>query len=185
MKHKNDRHLFPTERSFLMLFFFFCAFADDVWRAAFAFVIDAADVFAEDAHEGELDAADKEDEGDDEGRVARDVFAVEQGAQDNEDEVDGGDEGEEAAGEGCDAQGRRREAGNAVDGQVEEFPVVPLGLARGPGRPVEEDFFLLKANPAEEAFRVALTFAQAAQGFDAAFVQEAEVADIFLDRDRG
>lgn len=128
--------------------------------------------------------ADEEDEGD-EGRVARDVFAVEQGAQDNEDEVDGGDEGEEAAGEGGDAQGRRREAGNAVDGQVEEFPVVPLGLARGPGRPVEEDFFLLKANPAEEAFRVALTFAQAAQGFDAAFVQEAEVADIFLDRDRG
>lgn len=67
----------PTERSFLIdLFLFPCAFADDVRRAAFAFVIDAADVFAEDAHEGELDAADEEDEGD-EGRIAWDVFAEE------------------------------------------------------------------------------------------------------------
>ena len=69
------------------LFFFFCTLTDDVWRAAFAFVIDAADVFAEDAHEGELDAADEEDKGD-EGRISRYVFTVEQGAQDNEDEVD-------------------------------------------------------------------------------------------------
>ena len=58
------------------LFFFFCTLTDDVRRAAFAFVIDAADVFAEDAHEGELDAADEEDEGD-EGRIAWDVFAEE------------------------------------------------------------------------------------------------------------
>lgn len=166
------------------LFFFFCTLTDDVRRTAFAFVIDAADVFAEDAHEGELDAADEEDKRD-EGRIARYVFAEEQRAQDDEEEVDGGDKSQDAAGEGGNAQGRCREAGNAVDGQVEEFPVVPLGLAGGPGRPVEEDFFLLKANPAEEAFRVALTFAQAAQGFDAAFVQEAEVTDIFLDRDRG
>ena len=114
------------------LFFFFCTLTDDVWRAAFAFVIDAADVFAEDAHEGELDAADEEDKRD-EGRVARDVFAVEQGAQDDEDEVDGGDKSQDAAGEGGNAQGRCREAGNAVDGQVEEFPVVPLGLAGGRG----------------------------------------------------
>ena len=143
------------------LFFFFCAFADDVWRAAFAFVIDAADVFAEDAHEGELDAADEEDKGD-EGRISRYVFTEEQRAQDDEDEVDGGDKSQDAAGEGGNAQGRCREAGNTVDGQVEEFPVVPLGLAGGPGRPVEEDFFLLEANPAEQALRVALTFAQAA-----------------------
>ena len=175
----------PTERSFLIdLFLFLRAFADDVGRAAFAFVIDAADVFAEDAHEGELDAADEEDEGD-EGRIAWDVFAEEQCAQDDEDEIDGGDDGQETAGKGGDAQRRRREAGNAVDGQVEELPVVPLGLARSPGRPVKEDFFLLEANPAEQALGIALTFAQAAQGLDAAPVEQAEVADVFLDRDGG
>lgn len=166
------------------LFFFFCTLTDDVRRAAFAFVIDAADVFAEDAHEGELDAADEENQGD-EGRIARYVFTEEQRAQDDEDEVDGGDKSQDAAGEGGNAQGRCREAGNTVDGQVEEFPVVPLGLAGGPGWSVEEDFFLLEANPTEQALRVALTFAQAAQGFDAALVQEPEVADVFLDRDRG
>ena len=58
------------------LFFSFVSLTDDVRRAAFAFVIDAADVFAEDAHEGELDAADEENQGD-EGRIAWDVFAEE------------------------------------------------------------------------------------------------------------
>ena len=166
------------------LFFFFCTLPDDVGWAAFAFVIDAADVFTQDAHEGELDAADEEDEGD-EGRITRDVFTAEQRAQDDEDEVDGGDEGQETAGEGGDAQGCRRKAGNAVDGQVEEFPIVPLGLAGSPGRTVEKDFLFFKANPAEEPLGVALTFAQAAQGLDAAPVEEAEVTDVFLDRDGG
>ena len=84
MEPKNDRHLSADGAVILIeLFLFLRAFADDVGRAAFAFVIDAADVFAEDAHEGELDAADEEDEGN-EGRIAWDVFAEEQCAQDDE-----------------------------------------------------------------------------------------------------
>jgi hypothetical protein len=62
-------------------------------------------------------------------------------------------------------------AGDAFNGQVEEFPIIPLRLAGSPCIAVKKNFFLFKTNPAEQTFRIALGFPHQAQSIEALFVQ--------------
>lgn len=62
-------------------------------------------------------------------------------------------------------------AGDAFNGQVEEFPIIPLRLAGSSCITIKKNFFLFKTDPAEQAFRVTLGFPHQAQGVEALFIQ--------------
>lgn len=126
-----------------------------------------------------MDAADEED-GANEGRVSRHIVAVNQGPNDDEQHEENSNKSQEDPDVSRSPQGRNGEAGNAFNGQVEEFPIVPLGLAGSSGIAVKEDFFLFKSDPTEKAFVVSLGFAHHPQGIQALAVEEAKITDVAL-----
>lgn len=80
------------------------------------FVEDSAEVFADDAEGDELDTA-EEEEGDHDGWIARYGFTVDDGLDDDVDEVEEGEAADEETEDGADAQGSDGVAGESVEGE--------------------------------------------------------------------
>lgn len=96
-------------------------FADDIKRAVFGFEVGFGEVFADDAKEEKLDAADEENNTDEAGPAGGGV-AEGDGFDDDDDNHDEGDEAEEDAEEGGESEGNGRESDDTLDGVFEEFP---------------------------------------------------------------
>ena len=151
-------------------------------RTKLAFVEHAAQIFADNAQEQQLYAADEEDDGY-ERRVAWHIAAVEQGTNDDVCHVEDGGSGQQTADERCRPQGCNREARDAFDCQVHELPVVPLRRTSSARIAVKEDLFLVETDPAEQALRVALRLPHQAQCIETLLVEQTEVPDIRLNGD--
>lgn len=80
------------------------------------FVEDSAEVFADDAEGDELDTS-EEEEGDHDGWIARYGFTVDDGLDDDVDEVEEGEAADEETEDGADAQGSDGVAGESVEGE--------------------------------------------------------------------
>ncbi len=158
---------------------------DDIVRTALHLVVNATEVFAEDADADELNAADEEDERDERGEAGLRDLDAEQAADDEEHREAETAQADEDSGEGDDAQRKFREADEAVDGVAKKSIQALAGLAGGAVVAVVERFRAAEADPGAEAGEEAVAFGEAVEGFDGGAVEEAEGAGVGFDRKVG
>lgn len=150
-------------------------FADDVLRAAFGFEVSFGEVFANDAEEKELDAADEDNDAS-EARPAGDGIAESEGLDDDDDDHDEGDETKEDAEESSESEGNGGESNDAFDGVFEEFPEGPFGLAGGTLDVFILEPFSLEADELPDAFRITVVLGASDNRVDDRTGHEAVVA---------
>ncbi|ERJ33212.1 hypothetical protein L810_4649 [Burkholderia sp. AU4i] len=147
-------------------------------------MIDAAEVFADDADADQLDAADEQHHGD-ERRVAVHGVAEQQRAHDDEGAVDERKGGEREADVGPYAQ---RHGAEACDAFEREVPAPPSGEFRAAaatrGTRVFDDLGAI-ADPCEQAFHETPPLGQRAQRVDDLAVHQPEIADVLGHLDFG
>lgn len=148
---------------------------DDVVGAALGFEVGFSEIFADDAEEEELDAADEHDNTD-KARPAGNGVAEDESFTDDDNDDDEGDQAEEDAEEGGEGERDSGEGDDAFDGVFEEFPEGPVGFAGGAFDVFEFEPFGLKADEAPEAFRVAVVFVAFEDGVDHLAGHEAVIA---------
>ena len=118
--------------AFIDDFLFAVEIAHDVVGAVLGFVVDAADVLADDAQREQLDATQEEYQNHHRG-ITLDSIAPDERLDKDINHVDKGEHRHDEAHKGGDAQGRAGKGRDAVDGQREQLLVAPR---RGPGSPL-------------------------------------------------
>ena len=154
---------------------------DDVVGAALHLVVDAAEVFAEDADADELHAADEKDERDERGEAGLGDLDPKQAAGHEEQREAEADQADHEAGEGDDAQREFRKADEAVDGVADKSIQTLAGLAGGAIVAVVGRVDPAKADPGAKAGEETVAFGKAVEGVDGDAIEEPEGAGVGLD----
>jgi len=149
----------------------------EIEGAALGFVEDAAEILADDAERHQLHAAEEQHHGQQAG-IAGDRVAEHQRAYDQLQRVEGR---EDRGGEtqiGRDLQRPHGEAGDALQAEVPELPVVPLRRAGRARRTVIQHRDGREADPGKQPLHEAVLLAQRQQRIDGAAAHQPEIAGV-------
>ena len=164
---------------------------DDVSGPHLRFLIDATEVFAENADRHELNAAEKQQR-QDQRREARHVFhampedreSTDAGGQ-VDDPADGGEEGRREPGQEDQRERRRRKIEDAIERQLQKLMERVLRLTGGPGGSFVDASGLPEAGPCPKATDEPVLLGQAVQHAHHAPVHQRKVAAVQLHLDIG
>ena len=155
----------------------------DVQRALLDFVVDAADVFAEDADGQKLHAGEEHDGGHERCPAGNCRRGGEELLENRPDEQRKADDGRDPAHVKAELERCGAESGDAVEGEAKHLFERILGRARGAFGAVVLDADFLEADPADESAQEAAAFGEVLELVHHAAVHESEVAGVGRDVD--
>ncbi|CCC97173.1 protein of unknown function [Azospirillum baldaniorum] len=150
---------------------------DDVKGTSLHLVEHAAQIVADDPQRDELDATHEQHRGQ-QRFIAGHVDAVDQGAQQAQQDVDEGEAGDRHAHQTPHPQREGGEGGQPVEGQAEQLQEAPFGVAAGALPLLVGNAGLTEADPGEDALHEARAFGHAVDDVDHPAVHQPEVADL-------
>ena len=156
--------------------------SDEVERPRFDLVVDAADVFTQNADPDQLDAAEEQDRKD-RRRVAGQVVAREDLERDLEDRDDERADADDEAEVRREAQRNLGERRDAVDRKAQHLRERILGRAGIARIAIVLDADLLEADPCNQSAQEAVVLAGVLERVDHAPAHQPEVAGVERDRD--
>lgn len=151
------------------------ALANEVVGTALGFEVSFAEIFANDAEEEKLNAANKHNQTN-EARPASDRVAKDESFADDDDDENKGNETEYNTKESGKGEGNGGESDDAFDGVFEKFPEGPFGFAGDALDIFVFDPFGFETDEAPKPFRITIVFSASEDGANHLTIHEAIIA---------